>query len=459
MIMVLITAASTATGRTPPQTATPSAPSAVVNVGIGTNTNTIRTATVGAQPQYVLVNTAARSTPEETIKPVWDAFVSAAPGRPPTNPKLRFGVSTLISVLHGDADPQGLARIRGLLNVSQQLRVPVFLGIDGENWWEQSGLVNWWDTNGSGYAPSNRFNCEWSSPDGATNDASVLKISWRNWGSQIRVSPQQNIHSPAVMAATEIALTKVVRVIVEWYNQLPVPDRWLLAGIKVGWEACIGWNAYYYPDGNKYLQSQNASNDPHTGLNKSAPGAAWGVAQIGYAAAHSAGLTPSGPCGVLSRADIASLIQMYLGNVTQWVRDAGFPLDKLFTHVGGTMVDHTGDTPHVPFRAGMTGPSPLTSSTLGVSVYARPPAEQPTLLGDLNRVQPGTGARWASVEWGLGMYWTPPGVKHGSVEAWIAAYTKTLSFGDCRLLAYYNWNPGSPNVSLVAARKLIETWP
>ena len=82
----------------------------------------------------------------------------------------------------------------------------------------------------------------------------MLKISWRNWGSQIRVSPQQNIHSPAVLAATHAAIRKVVRVVVEWYNGLPASDRWLLAGIKVGWEASVGWNAYYYPGGNECVK-------------------------------------------------------------------------------------------------------------------------------------------------------------------------------------------------------------
>ena len=50
--------------------------------------------------------------------------------------------------------------------------------------------------------------------------------------------------------------------------------------------------------------------------------------------------------------------------------------------------------------------------------------------------------RWASVEWGLGMYWAPAGVTHG-VASWVAAYNTTLSFGDCRLLAWYNWDPVS----------------
>ena len=70
-------------------------------------------------------------------------------------------------------------------------------------------------------------------------------------------------------------------------------------------------------------------------LNKSAPGAAWGMQQLGYAAAASAGLSPSGPDGTLSRSDIARLVQMYLGNITAEVKSLGFPLDKLFTHLGG----------------------------------------------------------------------------------------------------------------------------
>ena len=120
-----------------------------------------------------------------------------------------------------------------------------------------------------------------------------------------------------------------------------------------------------------------------------------------------------------------------------------------------------------------------------MSIYARPPSEQPTLRTDLQALQPDGGARWASVEWGLGlshalsftndlrhrytyctdhlppppgMFWAPEGLKRGTAPAWVAAYNATLSFGDCRLLAFYNWNPGSPNVSLIAARQMLADW-
>jgi hypothetical protein len=38
----------------------------------------------------------------------------------------------------------------------------VFLCHDDENWWSKSGLSNWWNTQGVGYAPANRFNVEWT---------------------------------------------------------------------------------------------------------------------------------------------------------------------------------------------------------------------------------------------------------------------------------------------------------
>ena len=57
-------------------------------------------------------------------------------------------------------------------------------------------------------------------------------------------------------------LRTVIPVIVRWYDALPAGDKYLLAGIKVGWEASIGWNAYYYPGGNAFLSAKNHS-DAH----------------------------------------------------------------------------------------------------------------------------------------------------------------------------------------------------
>ena len=84
-----------------------------------------------------------------------------------------------------------------------------------------------------------------------------------------------------------------------------------------------------------------------------------------YAAAYSAGLIPSGKDGALTREDIAQLVQLYLSNITQHVIGLGFPAEKLYTHLGGTMAaatcatpgnssncDENSEIPHIGFSAG-----------------------------------------------------------------------------------------------------------
>ena len=240
-------------------------------------------------PRYLLMNMQYHNIP--LFKP---AFEAAGRGAPAANPALAVGISTLFNLVNNDTNSGGplLQGIEELLANTTASKVPIFLGIDGENWWSNSGLVNWWDPEAPGYSAANRYNVEWTAPDGATNDSSVLKVSWRNWGSQIRISPQQNFHSPAVMAAYKRQLRSVIPTVVKWYNALPdgrsqattvslvlrssqaillnhaqnlllvTGDKYLLAGIKVGWEASIGWNAYYYPGGNAFVSNTNHSQDP-----------------------------------------------------------------------------------------------------------------------------------------------------------------------------------------------------
>ena len=142
--------------------------------------------------RYLLVNTQQRKPMNQTILAAVEALRAVAEGPIPENPYLKFGISTLFSPLH-DGSTKDADAISKLLEAAEATRVPVFIGIDGENWWSQSGLSNWWNAARADYNPANRMNVEWTAPDGATNDSSVLKISWRNWGRQIRVAPQQNV--------------------------------------------------------------------------------------------------------------------------------------------------------------------------------------------------------------------------------------------------------------------------
>ena len=111
----------------------------------------------------------------------------------------------------------------------------------------------------------------------------------------------------------------------------------LLAGVKIGWEAGIGYNAYYYPHGNAIYQQYptTSSHDPTNGLNETA-GIAAGLVQLGYAAAASSGWHSGGP--PLTRWDIGNLTNMYLANLTALAVRAGVPSTKVresMIRVGG----------------------------------------------------------------------------------------------------------------------------
>jgi hypothetical protein len=80
------------------------------------------------------------------------------------------------------------------------------------------------------------------------------------------VAPQQNVLSPVVLAALQPKLTAMAATVARWYEALPPAKKHLLACVKVGWEAGLMYNAYYYAGGNALLQ-KNASDDPNVRLN------------------------------------------------------------------------------------------------------------------------------------------------------------------------------------------------
>ena len=61
--------------------------------------------------------------------------------------------------------------------------------------------------------------------------------------------------------------------------------EYLLAGIKAGWEVTMGWNFFYYPNGNA-LRNAAPAQDPTSGLAS--------ALQVGYNAVCAAGLACEG---------------------------------------------------------------------------------------------------------------------------------------------------------------------
>ena len=382
------------------------------------------------------------------------ANVSATVGAP-ADRSIRVGVGMVISLLAFPL-PAIQAMLGDALRCSAQTRVPLFVSIDGEAWWtgspgvEDSGLWNWWDESGPGYDPANVVNVErtgWAS----NRSAEPLKISWRNWGQQVRLGPAPNLHSPAIWARLRPRIAAVAGQVAAWASNLPPSRQSLFAGVKVGWESAIGTGGggFYYPRGNSFLErwpsTQPCANcagmahDPQSGTNFSL-GIAGGVQQIGFASAASAGLPQEG--STLSRETVGQVVNMYIANLTAAVHAAGVPADKIFTHMGP---QHPIDE-YMPLT---TAVAPLSHP--GWSVYSpimRPPDRQAFVAA----MQEAGRTAWAAVEFGM---------LASSRDEWLSLLGDTLSFLDCRLVDIYGGierfaaAPGS----LEALRQIISAAP
>ena len=385
-------------------------------------------------PRYIFVNLApgilcAQDRPEtfnaETIRNVRTTL------NIPDNPRLRVGVSFFFSLLQGDAKTLE-SSVRQLLAACETARVPVLITLDGQQWWEdRPDLWNWWDPAKPGYNPDNRQNVEWTSWD--PRDA--VKIGWRNWGRQLRVAPAPNIAANAFLEANRDAIRHVVPIIAHWYRQLPRDKRWLFGGVKIGNEAGTGYNAFFYPDGNRYLDADPAQ-DPTTGLDLT-KGLSGGMAQLGYAAVKTAGIKSS---GTITRDDLALVTQRYLAMLARTVHACGIPTSRIYTHQGGTYPPWD---MHIPFTAAVN-----QYSSPGWSFYGMDPAECRGLAEVV-----GTHKPWAAAEWWWGAV---------TEQDWLDHYKRTLSFGNCRFIAIYNWDCGfelrKEKAGLAALRSLVKEW-
>jgi hypothetical protein len=397
-------------------------------------------AMLGAEPapRYIFFNIAPDSVwnqnaPGSFDRKMFDEVTTTL--HAPENPRLRIGLSFVFNTLQTPTNvlTQSLHRFLGL---SEETGVPVLITLDGQNWWQaRPDLWNWWDPKSPGYNPSNVFNVEWS----GWSPAQAVKICWRNWGSQHRVVPAPNIASPRVLAAHLAGLRALVPIITEWQRRLPTSRKWLFGGVKLGWEAGIGYNAYYYPDGNRYFEQwpQDQSHDPTNSL-VPARGLSCGVAQLGYAAVTSAGIKDRGE---ITREDIARVTQGYLEVLCRAAHELGLPSEFVFTHQGGTAEPWE---QHLPFW-----PAFNDWSCPGWSFYGL----DPRAAGPLDTQMIAAGRqRWAACEWWWG----------GSTAAeWADHFQRTLSFRDCRFICVYNWNLRMfqrQTAGHEAVRSLVRSW-
>lgn len=372
-------------------------------VGAAAGLGAPATASHQSPAQFIVVNLNGKSMAKD-FADISKTFSNAV------NRTVAVGVGGIFSYFQ-ESPAQVERELREFLRLSGQHELPVVVQLDGEQWLEaRPDLWNWWDAAQPGFNPSNRFNVEWSSwqPEDA------VRIGWRNWGKIIRVRPPPNLMSPAYREACHTEMKRLVPVILNWWRGLPAGKRWLLVGVKVGWESSIGVNAWYYPDGNK-LADQPPRFDPTNSVQASQVPAR-GVAQIGYAGVKTAGLRQEGQ---ISEADLAEVVRRHLEDLSRLTAELGVPREKLFTHVGAWKDKEL-----------LYGAAVNRFSSPGWSFYrhAADPRQDGGVQAALSRSD---APYWAAVEW---LYQGPR-----KADPWRRAMEATLQDPRCRYLNIYNW--------------------
>jgi hypothetical protein len=207
----------------------------------------------------------------------------------------------------------------------------------------------------------------------------------------------------------------LIPIVLDWWRALPVSQKDLLIGIKVGWESSIGVNAWYYPGGNDLL-NQPETDDPTSGLKADQPPAR-GVVPIGCAAVKSAGIRTEGE---ITEADLAEVVRRHLEDLCREANRLGVPRERLFTHVAGWK---EGEQLYATAVNSMSCP--------GWSFYKHA-ADPRSDIGVQEALKRSDAPYWAAVEW---LYQGPD-----KTDAWQRSLTHTLADPRCRYLCIYNWS-------------------
>ena len=370
-------------------------------------------------PQGIFINRAPsvawhQRRPEEIDASLFRAVLEGVGVRGDASARRQLGLSFILSYLNGDRAVL-TETVQRLLSLSEQLDVPLLLALDGQNWWDgRPDLWNWWDPKQPGFDPRNVENVEWTDP----GPEHAVKVCWRNWGRQLRVRPAPNLMSPRFREASRVELEHFAALIKAWAHKLPASKRRLFPGIKIGWEASIGINAFHYPNGNHYFETSpdDESADPKYGHDMKKDFAA-GLVPLGYSALASEALKPKNHRVTL--ADHERIVANYLQFLATTCRGVGYAPDQLFLHSGGQ---------YAPWELHYSHKVPITPDGVpGYSLYNKTADE----AGDLGTSLEAAGrSDWCVAEW----------LTHAkTADGWKTDLNRSLNFRHCRSLTIYNW--------------------
>ena len=375
------------------------------------------------RPQYICLNgIGVGQTP--TAAQLQATLVNLSGVTRSADGRRRLCMSEQWSVLGKGANTtKMLQQLDDFLAMSLAHDLPISVSIDATQWWENAEhLWNWWNTSRpTTFNEDNRHNVEWTgwSPENAT------RISWRNWGSQFRITaspgffaPPPNFASPAFRAAAAEAMLPLLRRIASWYRALPPEKKNLLAYVRSTQELWQGTNYYYYQDGNDRI-GKNASNDPTGGPSK-------GCAQLGYAAS----CATDGQCsGNLSLSQLDAPIHSYCDFANQLLLGVGIPRSRVMCHTGFK----TNPNPQTSPAPLMNTPAVSVTSS-GAPAWSMYVGSTPVAVNGGWELEAALDAvdstPWGAPEW---MPFNLLGGK-GSEQQWLSAFDDILSFRNNRLV-------------------------
>lgn len=330
---------------------------------------------------------------------------------------------------HSCTSDQVQSGILNFLNGAVEQRIPVEITLDPIQFYYETHIWNWWDPTLPGYSPSNVDNVEWV----GWEPANATMIAWRDWGSQFRMpTPQPNLASPMLLNRTSQALSAAISTIRKWYENQSTANQKLLVGVKLGEEIDIGFNYYYYPNGNEIYKANpnNASADPKFGLNFS-KGLSGGLPAMGYNMLRTLNMRKAG--GPPTREEITTGIRNYVSKIVESCVDAWPNLSTnglLSVHGGGVS-----DPSLIEWNSPMIAPAiPGYSFYFGPNKFHENPVGQPGLHSALLSYPPANMTFIVAESACFGC---------SSVQDWAGYFDTVFSnpYGRVSYLRYYNIEP------------------
>lgn len=310
-------------------------------------------------------------------------------------------------------------KMRRILEITDELELPIFIPLNGFQWWDQlPELYNWWDSDGThtdsaffarqknptefkqrfidGYHPDNKWNVEWQ-------DAQTpMQLNYRNWGGGgFRLAPPPNLSSSALRAPIPYPtlLKNRLRVILD--EVTPFLNKWekenrghLFAGLSIGTEISL-----------------NAS---ITSRDEFLP--------YGYRAIHDEGCKVNDKdCVTKAR---QATINKFLVGTTRTVANLGIPKQRIYTHLWSEA--KAGDARHANYAAAAY----TLYSRPGLSFYGY--ATDPLSLPDWKELLVSNGLpSWGAMEYSAG----------NSAVSWTKGLENTFNntSDGAKIMVIYNW--------------------